>query len=412
MANMTPKRGRAAIGWRVKSLFSKTTRSSRHKSHGALPEMQMEGHRSYLYASGKPVWSGRDYQKFSQEGYIRNVIAHRAINLIAKGASSIPWQLHAKEDGRMVAIGDHPLLQLLNQPNPLRSGKALMEELYSHRLISGNGYLLRVTNNEGVPVELYCLRPDRVAVVAGHANIPMGYHYTVGKQVRKYMVDPISGQADVLHVKQFNPTNDWYGLSPMEAAAYAIDQHNQAGEWNQALLQNGARPSGALVVKSNSDSDAYLSEEQYSRIKSQMEEAHSGAANAGRPLLLEGGLEWKEMSLSPKDMDFLNTKHSAARDIALAFGVPPQMMGIPGDNTYSNMAEARLTLWEQTILPLAEEMASSFNQWLVPLFGKNLSVSVDKNNVSALSIRREELWDRVKNADFLSDDEKREALGI
>lgn len=411
MVNMTPKRGHAGFGQRVKSFFTKS--HAKHKKSAATSPYWYEGreYHSYVYAPGKPVWSGRDYQRFSQEGYIRNVIAHRAISLVAKGASNIPWQVHLQQGGRLSNLSNHPILRLLNRPNPVNSGKSLLEELYSHRLIGGNSYLLRVTNSQNIPVELYSLRPDRVQVVAGSTTVPLGFHYTVGKKVKKYMVNPVTGQADILHMKQFNPLNDWYGLSTMEAAAYAIDQHNQAGEWNQALLQNGARPSGALVVKSE-NGEGYLSEDQYSRIKQQLEESHSGSMNAGRPLLLEGGLEWKEMSLSPKDMDFLDTKHSAARDIALAFGVPPQMLGIPGDNTYNNMAEARLALWEQTILPLAEEMVSSLNQWLVPAFGDDITLSIDKNSISALSIRREELWDRVKGADFLSDKEKRELLGL
>ncbi|WP_458694298.1 phage portal protein [Wolbachia endosymbiont (group A) of Andrena hattorfiana] len=137
--------------------------------------------------------------------------------------------------------------------------------------------------------------------------------------------------------------NDWYGLSPIEAAAYSIDQYNQAGAWNQAMLQNGARPSGAIVVKSAKDgSGGSLSQEQYQRLKEQINDHYSGSVNAGRPILLEGGLEWKEMSLSPRDMDFIESKHSSARDIALAFGVPPQLLGIPGDNTYSKLVEARL----------------------------------------------------------------------
>jgi HK97 family phage portal protein len=118
------------------------------------------------------------------------------------------------------------------------------------------------------------------------------------------------------------------------------------------------------------------------------------------------------MSLSPKDMDYIETKHSAARDIALAFGVPPQLLGIPGDNTYSNLAEARLALWEQTILPAAQELVSSFNHWLLPMFGEKLAFALDLESIPALSPRRDSVWERVQKADFLSDDEKRKMVGL
>ena len=88
-----------------------------------------------------------------------------------------------------------------------------------------------------------------------------------------------------------------------------------------------------------------MADAQFERLKKELSDQYQGTANAGRPLLLEGGLDWKPMSLSPKDMDFMEAKHSAAREIALAFGVPPMLLAIPGDNTYSNYQEANRVFW-------------------------------------------------------------------
>jgi HK97 family phage portal protein len=241
--------------------------------------------------------------------------------------------------------------------------------------------------------------------------MPAAYRYTVGQEARDYPINRLTWSSRIVHIKNFHPLNDWYGLSPIEAAAYSIDQHNQAGAWNQALLQNGARPSGALVVKLEGGNSGVLSEEQYTRIKQQVDEQFAGPANAGRPLLLEGGLDWKELSMSPKDMDFIECKHSAARDIALAFGVPPQMLGIPGDNTYSNLQEARLALWEQTIVPLVESSAASLGAWLSLMFGGGLELKADMDSIPALAARNQLIWERVEKASFLTDDEKRAAVG-
>src|SRR5262249_6059682 len=146
------------------------------------------------------------------------------------------------------------------------------------------------------------------------------------------------GVPPILHLTCFHPLDDHYGLSSLEAAAVAVDTHNAAASWNKALLDNAARPSGALVYAG--PDGAVLSDNQFQRLKRELEDTYQGAVNAGRPLLLEGGLDWKAMSLSPKDMDFMEAKHAAAREIALAFGVPPMLLGIPGDNTYSNYQEA------------------------------------------------------------------------
>jgi HK97 family phage portal protein len=243
--------------------------------------------------------------------------------------------------------------------------------------------------------------------------LPAGYHYQIGDNKRFFPVNISNGQSHILHLRNFHPLDDWYGLSQVEAAAYSIDQHNQAAIWNQALLQNGARPSGAMVVKASHDGGSgVLSDEQFMRIKEQLDEKYCGSINAGRPLPLEGGLEWQEMSMSPKDMDFIEAKNSAARDIALAFGVPPQLLGIPGDNTYSNMQEARLALWEETILPLLDYTTDALNNWLVPMFGEKLLLAYDKDEISGLSARRESIWQRIENVSFMTINEKREAIGF
>ena len=145
--------------------------------------------------------------------------------------------------------------------------------------------------------------------------------------------------------------------------------HNRASRWNKALLDNAARPSGALSYEPGDG--ANLSNEQFERLKRELEEQFAGATNAGRPLLLDGGLEWQSMALSPAEMDFVALKEAAARDIALAFGVPPVLVGLPGDATYANAREAGRALYRQTVLPLAGQvlraLETMIGDWLGPL---------------------------------------------
>jgi len=212
----------------------------------------------------------------------------------------------------------------------------------------------------------------------------------------------------ILHLTFFHPLDDHYGLAPIEAAAIAVDTHNAAARWNKALLDNSARPSGALVYSSDG---AVLNEQQFDRLKRELDDTYTGSVNAGRPMLLEGGLDWKPMSLTPKDMDYLEAKHTAAREIALAFGVPPMLLGIPGDNTFANYAEANRTFFRQTVLPLAARTGSAIAQWLSPQFGDNIRIVIDSDRIDALAADRTALWERVSNAAFLTLNEKREAVG-
>ncbi len=357
-----------------------------------------------LSRPGEPVWTPRDYASLARAGFQKNVIAYRSIRLVSEAAASAP--LRVVEDGAVMSA--HPLLDLLNRPNPEQSGQTLLETLYGYLETAGNAYVEAV-RLDGAVRELYCLRPDRMKALAGADGWAEGYEYAVdGKKTR--FVRDADGFAPVLHLKLFHPTNDHYGLAPLEAAATAVDFHNAALAWNKALLDNAARPSGALVYK-GPDGAENLTAEQFERLKEELSTAYSGIANAGRPLVLDGGLDWRSMSLSPSDMDFVEAKNGAAREIALAFGVPPQLLGIPGDNTYANYREANLAFWRQTVLPLVRKTASALSNWLAPQFG-GASVEVDAGAIDALAADRDALWARISAAAFLTDDEKRRALGL
>jgi HK97 family phage portal protein len=348
-------------------------------------------------------WTPRDYAALAREGYLANAIVHRAVRLIAENAASCCFLLY---EGALER-DQHPLVQLLARPNSRQDGASFFEAVYTHLLLAGNAYIEAVTLDDQVR-ELYTLRPDRMKVVPGYDGWPEAYEYSVGGRTVRF--DQLASQVPpIFHLTFFHPLDDHYGLAPIEAAAIAVDTHNAAARWNKALLDNAARPSGALVY--SGPEGAVLSDSQFDRLKRELTETYQGAVNAGRPLLLEGGLDWKAMSLTPKDMDFLEAKHVAAREIALAFGVPPMLLGIPGDNTYANFQEANRVFWRQTILPLVARVGSSLTQWLSPQFGGELRLVVDTDKIDALASDRTALWDRIANAPFLTLNEKREATG-
>ncbi len=349
---------------------------------------------------GRPVWTPRDYGALAREGFQKNAVVHRAVRLVAEAAAALPLVL--LERGRGVA--EHPLIALLRRPNAREGGQRFLESVYGHLLVSGNAYL-EAALVDGVPRELHALRPDRMRVVPGADGWPQGYDYAVGSQVVRFE-SRREGVQPVLHLTLFHPADDHYGLSPMEAAATALDIHNAAGAWNKALLDNAARPSGAMIVQG-----AALSDSAFDRLKEELNSTYQGAANAGRPLLLEGGLAWTPLSLTPKDMDFVEAKAAAAREIALAFGVPPLILGLSGDNTHANYAEANRAFYRQTVIPLARRTGEALSQWLSPAFGTDLTLEPDLDAIEALALERESLWRRVSAAAFLSDDEKREAVG-
>lgn len=360
------------------------------------------------YNLGRPVFPDRNFETFAKEGYQRNVIAFRCIKLIAENAASVPWLLYTKDGDE---IETHELLDVLRRPNPKESGKEFFMSVYAYDLLDGNSYLerVRVDGDQRIK-EMYALRPDRMRIIPGQFGLPAAYRHTVNSREYDFESDPVTGESDILHVKEFNPLDDWYGQSPLEALGYSVDSHNEATKWNFSLLQKGARPSGALQYKT--DSGESMDDDTYARLKKEQEEFHSGAGNAGRPMLLEGGLQWVATQLNMREMDWAKGKEVSASEIAIGYKVPEQLVGVPGQQTYNNYREARMALYEDAVLPLMDRFKEALTYWLqqMPAY-QDLVVDYDEDQIPALAPRREAMWDRANSATFLTTDEKREAVG-
>ncbi|MDE0589887.1 phage portal protein [Halocynthiibacter sp. C4] len=354
--------------------------------------------------SGRVAWSPRDTVSLTKTGFANNPVGFRSVKLIAEAAAALPLVLQDKGQ----RFEEHPVLSLLAEPNAVQGRAELFESLFGQLLLTGNGYLEAVATEEGAPFELHVLRSDRMRIVPGEDGWPAAYEYAVGS--RKHRFDASGVVSPICHIKSFHPQDDHYGLSPMQAAASALDVHNAASRWSKGLLDNAARPSGAIVY--NGPDGQSMSHDQYERLQDEMAAYHQGAANAGRPMLLEGGLDWKPMGFSPSDMEFQKTKEAAAREIAIAFGVPPMLLGIPGDATYANYQEANRAFYRLTVVPLATRVAASVGAWLARYTGEKLDLRPDLDQVTALSAERDSQWRRVSEATFLTQAEKRALLGL
>ncbi|HEX8584159.1 MAG TPA: phage portal protein [Allosphingosinicella sp.] len=336
----------------------------------------------------------RSYEAQVRDAYLGNPIVQRAVRMVAESVGWAPTYAAA-------GAATERAVSLLSP--------ALLETVATQLLLHGNAFVQVICDGAGEPAELFALRPERVKVEADAGGWPAAYLYRAGEAKSRLPARDGLGRPGVVHLKAMHPLDDHYGLGCLGAAAGAVAVHNAAARWNKALLDNAARPSGALVYAPGDGSA--LSADQFSRLQEELESQFAGAGNAGRPMLLEGGLSWQAMSLSPADMDFVGLKAAAAREIALAFGVPPMLLGLPGDSTYANYREANRALWRLTVLPMAERVLSGLGAAL-GAWWPGLKLQVDVDQVTALAEDRERLWAQVSGAGFLSDAEKREMLGF
>ena len=371
-----------------------------------------------VFTTGAPGRVGTSYGSLSRHAYELNYAANRAINEIALGASSVPLDVFIGER----EAPSHGVALLLRRPNFGQSRTAFVRELVSHFLIDGNAFAEALVARPVItePRALFTWRPDRVQVrrhrlaVAGETV----YHYEGGEEALRsgqiiYRVPDLEDVRPVMHWKSFHPTSDLRGLSPLMAARPSIDRHNLAEEWNTNLIRHGDGVSGVFNVRQGKDGTASLDDETRDRVLAELREHWFGPKNAGRAKLLEGDLEYQQTAMTPQEMEWSQSNYAALRAVCNVLGYPPFLLGIPGDNTYSNQREARAALWENTIVPLLLQLCDELGGWLGAQYTQpELRIVPNLDGVTALAPRREQTWDRVKDTDWISTDEKRSETGF
>lgn len=416
---------------------------------------------------GGAIWPERRYDIFAREAYMKNIIAFRAISEIAMGVATPPWNVNRRlKDGTSEDVSEHWAVDLIKRPNSKESWTRVMLKLAAFYNLDGNVFSERVcptsTINAGkgvlprytrlerssrIPKEIYIHRPDRIQMLVdnstntlvGYAKetgpvkkrglpttgiarkIPVygkgmksstiiGYRYTVGGRSVDWEIDPVTKQCDLYHMKAFHPLSDFWGASPTESMSREIDTSNEAIEWQKKTLQNEGRPGLIMTIVAD------LGDKEFEEYERALKTKHGGADNAGKDLVLVGerGTKAEPYAWSPKEMDFLESNREWARRIALGYGVPPMLLGIPGDNTYSNQKEARLALWEGTILYHLRYFRGELNNWLFIPDGpdSDIYLDFDMGDIPALEPRHDAKWDRAEKSTFLSINEKRKMVGL
>jgi len=428
--------------------------------------------RGYMWAFGAPRWSGRAVADMVREGYERNPFVYSAINAISRAAAVAPPVLYrikgggqieralengyrskglyrpqtkqqaaqqaagnlashyartlgvnprlAKRaamkqlqvDGEIEEVTAHPVLDVLARPNGYyqTSYQQLVEAFVTYLMISGEVYEEPVGPdtgaNAGVPREIYVLPSQHFAPMAPVRGNPLPGFYYEGGPRQTFTYDPDPAKTEIYFHKLFNPSNPIRGMSPMEAAMRSVDLNNESRAWNAGLMQNGGAPVGILTA----DGETTLGQEDIDLIKTQYAEQHAGARNAGLPMVM-GGLKYQHIGYDPAKMMWGDTLTLSAREIAVVFGVPPEMLGDSATKTYSNYASARKALYMDTALPITDFMYGAWNSGWLKRFGDDLLLDYAGDQIDALQEDVAQMYARLERASFLTENEKRVAAG-
>jgi HK97 family phage portal protein len=317
---------------------------------------------------------GFSYEQAAKHGYKASVWVYRCINAIGEAVGSVPWVVYKQgEDGSLTPLPGHPLEQLLARPNPFTDRKQWFQTWANHLFLSGDDYWEIVHNKEtGQPHHIYSVRPDMMKPIPHPKLFLSGYRFQYeGKKV-------IFKPDQIIHWKFVDPLDPYTGMSPLTAAARTIETENAAINWNQTIFDNSAVPNGVLTIPADS-----LEQEDQQDLKKTIEQEFT-KGNLHRTMVLWGGMEWKQLSLSQKDLDFLEQRIINKYEICAVHGVPPQVVGAQPDAKYNNFGIARLSFWEDTIIGLLDWVKMKLNYTLAPMWGPDIRVGYDLSEVPAM----------------------------
>lgn len=334
-------------------------------------------------------WIDNDYATLAHKGFRTNAYVFRSISLISKSCAGIPWLVYRRgRGGSLEPIANHPLESLIKRPNRRQGGARFIESVVGYLQLKGDSYIYKIGTASRPVAELWPLRPDlmNARLRDDLADPVVEYVYSVGNTAMKIAPE------ECLHMATWNPLDELSGLSPLEPGSRSLVQNNESKRWNVRLLQNLGKPPGAFVA------DGELTDTQYQRLRDQYAEEVAGPENAGRPLLLEAGISWEKMGLNPTEMDWLEGQKLSAREIALVYGIPPELIGDSANKTYSNFKEARQAFYLETILPLMDWLRDEFNSWIVPSFDENVYLDYDRDAIEAIQEDRKEMFERVNRS--------------
>jgi HK97 family phage portal protein len=354
------------------------------------------------------------YDQYVKESYMKNVIAFRAILEVSMAVASVDWNLFKHDkDGGVDPITDHPVLDVFNRPNPYESFAYFMAKSQVNLTTAGNSFIERVTAGASGArsiKEMYSHRPDRITIKVNETSgLLESYIYTVNNKKKVFEVDPVTQQGDILHVRDVNPLDDWWGMGSTTPQVMELDASNEAILWQKSLVENRGQPGMVLTMETN------LTAKQRDNIEEALKTKFTGGANAGKNLVLDNAknISVKPFGFTPVEMDWLESNREMARRIAFGYGVPPLLIGIPGDNTYNNYKEANLAFWEKTVVFWLNLWRGEFNNWIFDAKDTESGVELDYDldGVPALAPRRQEMWENANKAMHLTINEKRRLLG-
>ena len=284
-------------------------------------------------------------KRVNERSAMQMTAVYSCVRILAEAVAGLPLHLYRyKEDGGKEKALDHPLYLLLHdEPNPEMSSFVFRETLMTHLLLWGNAYAQIIRNGRGEVMALYPLMPDRMAVDRDDKG-QLYYEYTTSADdapISKGSIVRLK-PSDVLHIPGLG-FDGLVGYSPIAMAKNAIGLAIATEEYGSKFFANGEQPSGVL------EHPGTIKDPQ--RVRDSWMSQFGGSANSNKIAVLEEGLKYTPISISPEQAQFLETRKFQINEIARIFRVPPHMVGDLEKSSFSNIEQQSLEFVKYTLEP-------------------------------------------------------------
>lgn len=264
----------------------------------------------------------------------------------------------------VVEVLDHPFLDLLKNVNPFMNQFSLLELTQLHQELVGNTYWFVLKGQNNIPSELWILEPQYVKIVPDKKTFIKHYKYE-----RNWSKPTIYELDEIVHFKVPNPTNPYYGMSPLAAIFGPYSIGIKMDTYENSVFANSGNPSGIIEY------EGVVGEHEYRRTVERLREQYAGLKKAGKLMLLEGGAKYKPIGLSPKELNFLQGRRYIKEIICNAYG---QHLGMyDKDANRANAETASYLYMRDTITPRLVRLEQKINEQLMPMYDDALFVSFD-----------------------------------
>ena len=335
------------------------------------------------FGSKSPQWSKWDSKKAIEEGYQASPWVYAAVKRRVDAVASVPWVVERRTKDGWEVDGSHVLNRLLQQPNERMSWEELISLTVTQLDLSGNAFWHEVKVSGGRVQEVWPIAPWRVAIIPSATGLTVG-GYTLTDTQQSIAAD------DMVHIRYTNPDGGWYGQSPLQAVGRAVDVDNAAAAWQKVSMQNRGVPDGVFQAD-----DPHMTTEQFEPAEKVATEHYAPIGRARQPWILNQ-FKWVPMSLTPAEVDFIETRNLTRKEICAVYGVPEAMIVGMGDANRASAETVRRTFWLDTIIPLLDELANTLTKDLARDFGTDIRLNYDVSGVPALQDNQAEKMEVAK----------------